>query len=268
MVTTLIPETAATLAAQLRWLEAGKRRAVLITPGAPLPHLREEWGTVNTSVGLFVYRISSITADDIALAVHNDDIGLVLDYGIARKPEQPTGAIVVRGADGHVKQGVLYDEATRDAVLAAARQVADPEDQIGEEDIGAVLGERLGLPRPAADAEAVLRRVTTPQEWAAVRKAAHDDGDAMGFPSHAVWKGGQIIGGIGIHTTPVVTVWIARDTPPRQTRELVRQIETLCRDRQPGYMVVPVRPESPFLPAMEKLGYQASGSFTMFIKKL
>lgn len=260
----IVPEKAETIGAQLRWLAEGKRRAVLLTPGAALPALREEWGTVNTRAGLFVYRLSSITADDIAQAVERDEIGLVLDYGVPRKPENPVGALVLRGADGIEKVAVVVDDVTQPTVWRHLLPLCEPDDTLELEHPAVAVGQRLGLGTFPGWPE--LRRVDANGAAELMRQATASGASTMG-PTHAVLRDGQLIGSLGIGPMNVMRAWLKRDVKPATSQRVMAQAELLIREQGLPVCWLMLEPGSPFNGVMERWGWKAVGQTVVWRKE-
>lgn len=140
---TPVPESPDTLAAQVEGLTSGKRPAVLVTPGAAMPDVPEGFDTLKTEAGTFIFDREKVKPGEIRQAVKNRTIGDVLGYGIADKPAEPIGAVVVRTPEGVEKQAVMTDETSLARVAEAAREVADPGDTIKLEDPQQVIADRV-----------------------------------------------------------------------------------------------------------------------------
>ena len=118
-----IPERADTIAAQIDAFTAGRKRAVLLTPGETVMDGLPE-GAATTDLGdagVLIHRADDQEAPQLAAAGR---LGEVLDYGIEGKPAGATDVVTARDAQGRVVQDVATDG--RPKVEAAAAQVAGP----------------------------------------------------------------------------------------------------------------------------------------------
>lgn len=129
-----VPEAPGTIAAQMDLLRSGKRDVVLITPGETLPPVPEGFQVYQKEgredVGTFIYNPRKVREGHIGFAISHDTLGNILGYGISTKPKPGTevGVVTVRTPAGTEKQAVVTDEANLPRVVAAARQVAAPND--------------------------------------------------------------------------------------------------------------------------------------------
>jgi N12 class adenine-specific DNA methylase len=139
-----VPETPATINAQVKMLTDGKRDAILITPGEAVPAVPEGHAIVKTAKGMVVYNPTKVDRKSIIAAANNDTLGTILGYGTPAKPAPGTevGAVVVRSPEGVEKQGVLTDKESLPAVTAAAEKVASPGDKITIEPEKEVIAKR------------------------------------------------------------------------------------------------------------------------------
>lgn len=139
-----LPEQPATLNLQLADLQAGKRPAMLFTPGEQELPLPKGFERHETKAGVFFYNPAVFSPKELDAAVANDTVGTVLGYGIPAKPatEQTVGAVTVRTPEGTEKQSVLTDPQHLPAVVAAAQQAANPGDTLAVEPPANVLIDR------------------------------------------------------------------------------------------------------------------------------
>ena len=139
-----MPESVDTLNHQLDALRAGKRQAVLFTPGETVPKWAQDsdqYSTHETPAGTFLYDAAEITKDQIDEHVAKNTVGRLLGYGIDAKPApaDTIGAVTVRSAQGIEKQSVLTDKENLPGVLQAAQAMAAPGDSVRLESPAAVL---------------------------------------------------------------------------------------------------------------------------------
>lgn len=156
-----MPERPETLAAQMQWLQSGKRDAVLVTPGAEMPALPEGADIHPTDAGTFIYAPDRTSPEAIDKSVAENKIGDLLGYGIADKPapEDAMGVVTVRDPNGIEKQAVVTDQANLKTVLENARKVASENDTVQVETPEQVLaGRRAPMAAPAESPAARMVR--------------------------------------------------------------------------------------------------------------
>lgn len=144
-----LPEAPETLAVQLAWLRAGRRRAVLVTVGAALPALPPECAVLSTPPGLLVFHPAVVSVQECLDHLAQDTLGLLLGYGVPRKPapSDDNVCVTLRSAGGLEKQAVLVaPEEVAPALFHAALTAAalsDDGDNIHLEHPNTVLNARL-----------------------------------------------------------------------------------------------------------------------------
>jgi hypothetical protein len=118
-----------------------------------------------------------------------------------------------------------------------------------------------------ADRLPTLRRLRTEEELRALQAAAATDAHAPFAPSHLVHKNGEIVGYGSLGVVPLLTVWLhSAKVRPIETIGLMKSMEAVFNDRGAPCVVAAVDPKSPFAQAMPKLGWQAVGTFTLYLK--
>ncbi|MDR1190693.1 MAG: hypothetical protein LBK60_03380, partial [Verrucomicrobiales bacterium] len=127
-----VPESDATVAVQMDWLNKGKRDAVFFTPGTTIPATPEGLARLDTARGTFIYNPLVHSEESLNNAVKNDTLGDVLGYGIPRKPSDANiaGVIVLRGTDGTEKLSVVTDDAHRQQVEDNLNALAEEGDTV------------------------------------------------------------------------------------------------------------------------------------------
>lgn len=122
-----VPEKSATINAQMRAMQAGKRRAVLITPGSPEPKIPAGYLRTETSEGVFIHPETyprRAVHRQVERGTHGKLLGIVGERG--------SETVVARGKDGTEYQAV---NATPENVVAQARafrkQYPDAEIEVG-----------------------------------------------------------------------------------------------------------------------------------------
>ena len=114
-----------------------------------------------------------------------------------------------------------------------------------------------------------IRLVRTNDEYEAVKVAAQADGHNEFFPTHQMTNGeGKIVGYLSLGAAPLVMFWMDSKLPKFTSLTTINELENLAACSGLRTVVVPCTKESPFYPAMEKLGYHAIGDYTLFMKDL
>ena len=159
---TTVPERPETIKAQLDELKAGKRPAVLVTPGAKSAVPPKGMKALRTKAGRFIYDPEQLTTEQIQAAVREDRIGDVLGYGIANKPapEDAVGVVTVRDADGVEKRAVVTDAANLESVVAEAQNVSGPSDTVSIEHPKRVLSGREDTAGARVDVQHARNRLS------------------------------------------------------------------------------------------------------------
>jgi peptidoglycan LD-endopeptidase CwlK len=147
-----VPERPETVAAQLDALKAGRRAAVLVTPGADVPPVPEGMRAVSTGRGVLVFDPRRVSGDSLrARAAAGDDLGDLLGH-------------VEPGSQGEA--GVVVARDPRSGVELQSSRVSTPE---GREAQTAALGEQFPGAEVRAGGEGLAREVI----------AARSAGDAL-----------------------------------------------------------------------------------------
>jgi len=87
-------------------------------------------GMVNNPAGRFYFNPDLIDASYIQRCYERDEIGILLGYGIPRKPEIYSATVVVRDRNGIEKHAVITDRIYAKAVLDRAYEIAGPGDTV------------------------------------------------------------------------------------------------------------------------------------------
>lgn len=103
------PETQGSIAAQMEALTAGRRPAVLITPGSPAPEVPQGFESVQTDKGLFIFDPEQVNPNYVRWLAMNDRHGELL--GHVEPKSEKTGSSVTNPTTGLVdeKQTALRD---------------------------------------------------------------------------------------------------------------------------------------------------------------
>jgi hypothetical protein len=101
----------------------------------------------------------------------------------------------------------------------------------------------------------------------AVYEAAAGDGHGVMFPSHAVVKGGEVVGAFSVGNCPLVTMWLGPKVGARESFGLMNSVECLVSGRGSDRGAVLVSKSSPFYRFMSDLGFEEQGEMAVFTKK-
>jgi hypothetical protein len=114
-----------------------------------------------------------------------------------------------------------------------------------------------------------LYRLRTEAELAALQRAAAEDQHTLVLPTHAVLQGGQIIGGLGLPSGALVTVWMdSKKAGALESLLAIQAAETVCREQQLPRALVACADTSPFCAKLPKLGLSRLGVTTLFLRNL
>jgi len=114
-----------------------------------------------------------------------------------------------------------------------------------------------------------LQRVKNEAEAAALIAAAKADNDAMIYPTHGVYKNGEIAGAWSIASIPLVLCWHKSDTIKARDSILMRNTVDAVLDSQgvETYLTA-CNSNSPYIGHMEKFGYQPIWPTNLFAKNV
>lgn len=140
-----VREDSRTLKRQFEELAAGQRLCVLVMAGSLLS-VEPGLALYYTPDGTFVYDPTRVPRMEVERAYLADEIGLLLGYGIARKPEiGGTGTVVVvRDSRGIEVRAVVTDQDNLISVRNAAQAIMRMGDTLTFETPEHVLARRLG----------------------------------------------------------------------------------------------------------------------------
>lgn len=262
-----IPESPETIEAQLEWLYAGKRHAVLLTPGCVLPEIREgDYEVEAIREGIVVYNRCHLTGFEIGEASRSNRLGEVLGYGVPAKPERPAGVVVVRGPNGHEKQAVVAESERLDKVMTAAKAVASDGDSVRVENGAKVLEDRL---ESLAARELKFRPYDEERDGRAVLQAARADNHAPLKPTHVIERDGEIVGSLAINSLPLFRIWFHTEKiKAADSKQLLFAIESHYRMAGVPLVATLVPLKSPFYPVGARFGYTECPDLRLFLKGL
>lgn len=144
-----IPESPETLAEQRQRVSEGAKPGMLF-PGAVARDVAAEYQPrdgeglliTDTSAGAVLHS-AEIAQEAVVVAAETGNLGHVLGYGIGSKPAAPTGAMVVRNAQGTEVEAVLVDDATAPEVEQVLRSRMQEGDSVSLEAPQAVVEQRI-----------------------------------------------------------------------------------------------------------------------------
>lgn len=133
-----MPEAPVTLKLQLNRMLDGKRSAVEVAKGTPVPDLPDimlhfkNYKADNGST--FIYDERRTNPNQIDNAIKTNSVGHLLGYGVGGLPEVPNGKVaVLRNKRGQERATVVLDDASTPAVLDALRKQGLADDVVSVE---------------------------------------------------------------------------------------------------------------------------------------
>jgi hypothetical protein len=262
-----VPESEETMETQLRWLQEGKRKAVLIPHGTPFPHLPAYSMVERVPEGLLVF-FGTALEDVRRFNARQVTLAQLLGYGIDAKPEpaDEIGCVTIRGRNGHEKQAVVTDAKRLDPVTAAAEAVKDPGDTVQLEPAAQVVADRL---RSLDAKELRVRPFVAERDALALAAAAQADQHRPLSPTHVIERGEEIVGYFGINSLPLYRLWFhSEKLKASDSTRLLFMIENHYRMAGVGMVATVCNTRSPFYPVAARLGYLEAAGDRLFLKGL
>jgi hypothetical protein len=112
-------------------------------------------------------------------------------------------------------------------------------------------------------------RPITSEDLAALQLEAAKDDHQVWFPTHTLWKDGELVGYISDQVMPVVNLWLhSKKLKAKDSLQLLKQYDEYCKAKGQNGYVMPCSQNSPFFPKMPKLGFRYFGSTSLFYKNL
>jgi hypothetical protein len=112
-----------------------------------------------------------------------------------------------------------------------------------------------------------LRRIKTQSDLESVVAVARAENHVCFDPTHAIWKGGNIVGHVSVCAMPAITGHLPMGLSPRDSFNLFTVVEDIASQRF-NHVYVPVAKESPFHPLMEGMGFANLVNVDLFYKEL
>lgn len=281
---TTIPEAPETIEAQLEWLRAGKRKAVLLTPGCVVPELPAELLAAIVPEGLLLYREIDNWQVSLVKAGHRP-LADLLGYGIDAKPDvsppsplngeragvrgeaggEAPKVVVIRAANGHEKQAVVTDSKRLDAVTEAAHQVKDAGDTVHVEGPHQVIADRL----KSLDGRDLKVRPLFEEDLPKLIAAAAADQHGTLKVTHIIERGGQIVGYFGVNSLPLYRLWFhSKELKASDSLRLLFLIENHYRMNGHEVVATVINLNSPFYAVAARGGYLEQSGDRLFLKEL
>lgn len=114
-----------------------------------------------------------------------------------------------------------------------------------------------------------LQKVRTPEQADALIAAAKADGDAMIYPTHGVYRDGEIVGAWSIAAIPLVLCWHKSDAIKARDSLVMRNtVDAVLDSQNVTAYATACNSGSPYLPHMEKFGYQPVWPTNLFVKNV
>ena len=145
---TPVPEKPETLNAQVDALKAGRKDAVLVTPGAETPEVPKGFQTTETKSGTVIHG-PGIKPEDVQKAAEDGTLGEKYLNMVAPRPApgEPASTVVARDKTG-TELGAAVVPPEKVDQQTAEFQKTHPEATIAEEHPAKVLADRIGVPAP------------------------------------------------------------------------------------------------------------------------
>ena len=229
---TPVPERPADVEAQVAAMVAGRKPAVLLTPGETLPKIPKGYRSVKVPRGTLIVPEGEVGDALIKQGSSDRTLGLALGYGRGQKA--PTEQVVTaRDAKGRVVGDIQSPPNWR--VVKAARELAGPGGSVEMRTVADALAERQGLASPLSLAPpAPGTRPPTPEEMGAARQAV---GEAL--------EGRRGFG--GLNASERASRWL-RDRDTVSVEGLAARVKQ-AQDSPPPPLVPPsAKPAKPVAP--------------------
>lgn len=119
----------------------------------------------------------------------------------------------------------------------------------------------------------VMRTLLNEDELEQLVQAAARDNHLVLSPTFVIEKAGEIVGYIGLNSSPTFQGWFdTQRISARDSRLIFNQLENLCRMKHgtPGWdhLLLLLPTTSPFRDAMQRFGYQHLADAGLWLKQL
>lgn len=114
----------------------------------------------------------------------------------------------------------------------------------------------------------VMKKITSEEERQAVISAALADGDNMQFPTHAIWKGDDIVGAWCLAGVPLTLAWHhTQKMSPRDSFMAKNIAASIMNDRGVKMYFMACNSQSPFIGHMERFGFTPVWATNLFVEQ-
>lgn len=114
-----------------------------------------------------------------------------------------------------------------------------------------------------------IRKITSKEEYQAVMDAAKMDNDIIDFPTHILYKDGEVVGGWSVDAIPLFSVWHhSKRITARDSLMLNNTIDTVMNERGHKNFLQLCNANSNYYSYMNKLGYKGWEGTTLFLKNV
>jgi len=112
------------------------------------------------------------------------------------------------------------------------------------------------------------RKIKSKEELKKVLAAAREDNHNMPTPTHVIEKDGKIVGCWGLGNIPLVSVWHKEGSLGiRDSLNLNCTTKSIKYDRGHGIFIIACNENSPYMPFMEKVGYEPVWKTNLLLSK-
>ena len=114
----------------------------------------------------------------------------------------------------------------------------------------------------------VFKKIDSDQERQAVINAAIADNDRMDFPTHAVLRDGEIIGGWCLAGVPLVMAWSHTEkVKAKDSFHIKNIVSSIMNDRGARAYFIACNDNSPYMGHMERFGFQPVWATNLFFEQ-
>ena len=114
----------------------------------------------------------------------------------------------------------------------------------------------------------VFKKINTEEERQAVIQAALADNDRMDFPTHAVLKNGEIVGGWCLAGIPLVLGWSHTEKVKVKDSLVIKNtVNSIMNDRGARAYFIACNEKSPYMGHMERFGFHPVWSTNLFFEQ-
>jgi hypothetical protein len=166
------PEAPATRDAQLDAMRAGRRRAVLVTPGEQMPTIPEGFTATPTEHGTFIHDPKRLTKGEVFARVDSDSHGALIGH-VEPKSERTTAAVAARNPQtgAELQASYVSPENIERQAAEFKRQFPDAEIEVGDTDVEErVLADRAAATSAPRDTKKYVTPGQAPIKYGSLNK--------------------------------------------------------------------------------------------------